>query len=377
MTYLITQIIVFLLLAAAFGFFWGWLVRGLACSHQQKAQRQDAKLLTEQVRSLEKENSALTHKIDWLEASNTDLNARLIDISSADNESADQSPSSQTGLEESIPADTELDLASLPGIKQHLSALDKHHLHSIKDLLEYGNTLRGRAELALDIGVNEETIRRWASCADLMRISYIDAITAEHLLEAGVHSVLALRAEEARELTAKLNHLMAEKDKATVEIEAVSNWIEQAKTLDSMSGIAPPATTDDEFLIDSIEGIGPAYRKRLAGEHVYTTLDLLQRGASAEGRASIAKTLTLRPEVIQRWVSMADLMRIPGVSGREARLLYTAGYQCVAALNHLSVEDLKNQLQKACSDSPHLGMPPDDETLKAWIRDSNSIHDVL
>lgn len=377
MTYLITQIIFYLLAAATFGFFWGWLVRGMACSQQRKHEQSDSKELASQLRGLEKENNALEHKIEWLEASNMDLNARLIDVIQPELVNK-KSESGEPEASPKAPEDpSEQGIASIPGIRNSVASLRKHNINTNMDLLEAGNTLRGRAELAALIDVDEIVIRHWVSTADIMRIPEITPFAAGRLVDAGIHSILALRSSDSESVMSQLDNVPTEDSGSSVTLKKLRQWIEQAQSLDVMTGIAPSSAADDEYLVDEIEGIGPVYRKRLAGLHVLTTLDLLQRGVSEEGRAQLGEAISLKPDVIDRWVSMADLLRIPGVSGREGRVLQAAGYKAVSELNHIKAEDLFFELQKACSETANLGAAPTEARLEQWISHSSSMHDIL
>lgn len=379
MTYLITQIIIYLLIAAAFGFLWGWLVRGMACAHQQKTQRKDSKHLAAQLRGLEKENNSLSHKIEWLEASNMDLNARLVDLAKVNPHHEQTSETGSAATSSDLPSSEGLSIVGIPGIRNYVAGLRKHGIQTTMDLLEAGNTLRGRAELAVQVETDETVVRNWVSTADLMRIPNIEPFSASRLVDAGIYSILSLRSRDPASVVIKLDNLPNTQGSGASSIHPreVNEWIKQAKELDVMTGISPSSASDDEFLVDEIEGVGPVYRKRLATLQILTTLDLLQRGVEEADRAQIASSLSLKKEVIDRWVSMADLLRLPGVSGREARMLHAAGFDAVGKLKHLTAENLQFELQKACNEMGSLGTPPTSERLEQWIRNATGLHDML
>ena len=68
--------------------------------------------------------------------------------------------------------------------------------------------------------------------------------------------------------------------------------------------------------IMDIEGIGPAYAKKLTEAGVKTTDDLLKLGASAKGREELGKKTGIDGKLVLEWVNLADLYRIKGVGAR-------------------------------------------------------------
>jgi len=71
--------------------------------------------------------------------------------------------------------------------------------------------------------------------------------------------------------------------------------------------------TATTYAIEDIEGIGPAFGKRLRDMGIETTQDLVDRGRNAADRKSIAERISVDDETITQWTRMADLMRVAGV----------------------------------------------------------------
>jgi predicted flap endonuclease-1-like 5' DNA nuclease len=97
------------------------------------------------------------------------------------------------------------------------------------------------------------------------------------------------------------------------------------------------ATPEDELAkykkdVEYIEGIGPVYGEKLREAGVPNPLLLLQRGASAKGRAEIAEQSGIRPDLILKWVNHVDLYRIKGIGSEYADLLEVAGVDTVVEL---------------------------------------------
>ncbi|MEM7141120.1 MAG: DUF4332 domain-containing protein [Actinomycetota bacterium] len=84
--------------------------------------------------------------------------------------------------------------------------------------------------------------------------------------------------------------------------------------------------------IDTIEGIGPKYRKALAKAGVTTTQGLLAAGGAKKGRKALASDSACTETQILEWVNRADLMRVKGVGEEYSDLLEHAGVDTVKEL---------------------------------------------
>ena len=99
------------------------------------------------------------------------------------------------------------------------------------------------------------------------------------------------------------------------------------------------------YSIETIEGIGPAYRAQLAPAGIKTTEDLLEKCGEASGRDAVAASTGISAKLLLRWANMADLMRIKGVAGEYAELLEAAGVDTIKELSHRNGENLAAKLE--------------------------------
>ena len=102
------------------------------------------------------------------------------------------------------------------------------------DLLTAGGTPKGRKDLAEKTEITETLILKWTNHADLMRIKGVAGEYAELLEAAGVDTVKELKMRRADNLTAKMAEVNEAK-KLVRQVPAensVSDWIEQAKTME-------------------------------------------------------------------------------------------------------------------------------------------------
>lgn len=98
------------------------------------------------------------------------------------------------------------------------------------------------------------------------------------------------------------------------------------------------------YNIEEIEGIGKVYADKLRQDGINTTEQLLEKGATAKGRAAIAEATGISPKLILTWVNHADLFRIKGVAGQFAQLLEAAGVDTVKEFRHRVAVNLHPRL---------------------------------
>jgi predicted flap endonuclease-1-like 5' DNA nuclease len=85
--------------------------------------------------------------------------------------------------------------------------------------------------------------------------------------------------------------------------------------------------------IIDVEGIGPAYKKKLKAVGVSTTEKLLEVGGTTSGRKALAEKAGIDETLILEWVNLSDLFRIKGVGSEYSDLLEEAGVDSVIELS--------------------------------------------
>ena len=120
-----------------------------------------------------------------------------------------------------------------PAYSEKLAAAD---ISTTDDLLKLCCDARGRKATAEKTGVSEGQLLKWANRVDLMRISGIGSEYSELLEAAGVDTVKELRNRNAANLAAKMAEVNETRKltRALPAEKAVSQWIEQAGTLDPL-----------------------------------------------------------------------------------------------------------------------------------------------
>ena len=125
--------------------------------------------------------------------------------------------------------------------------------------------------------------------------------------------------------------------------------------------------------IDTIEGIGPANKEKLAAAGVDTVEALLDKAGSKAGRASLSSSTGISEKVILTWVNMADLFRVNGVAGQYAELLVAAGVDTVKELAQRNAASLHAKMTEANEQKPVTRQVPAEKSVAKWIAEAKSL----
>ena len=125
--------------------------------------------------------------------------------------------------------------------------------------------------------------------------------------------------------------------------------------------------------ISDIEGIGPAYAKKLAGAGVSTTGRLLKIAANAAGRKNLASQADVTTKQVLEWVNRADLMRIKGVGTQYSDLLEAAGVDTVVELSRRNAENLFKAMTDLNTAKKLVRQVPSVDQVKDWISQAASL----
>lgn len=129
--------------------------------------------------------------------------------------------------------------------------------------------------------------------------------------------------------------------------------------------------------IDDIEGIGPAYARKLAGAGVTTTGRLLKLAADAAGRKDLAKQADVTTKQVLEWVNRADLMRIKGVGTQYSDLLEAAGVDTVVELAQRNAQNLFEKMVDVNTAKKLVRQVPSADQVAAWVAQAKKLPRVI
>jgi predicted flap endonuclease-1-like 5' DNA nuclease len=129
--------------------------------------------------------------------------------------------------------------------------------------------------------------------------------------------------------------------------------------------------------VRDIEGVGDAYAEKLEAAGIKTVEALLEKGASAAGRAAIEEASGLSHAHVLKWVNHADLFRIKGVAGQFAELLEASGVDTVPELAQRNAANLAKKMEEVNAEKNLANRVPSESEVEKWIEEAKSLPRVV
>jgi predicted flap endonuclease-1-like 5' DNA nuclease len=125
--------------------------------------------------------------------------------------------------------------------------------------------------------------------------------------------------------------------------------------------------------LEDIQGLGPGYAKRFKKRGIQNSCDLANMyltDNTATHKAS--KKLKIDFDIIRSWASMADLMKIAGVSGVDAEIMHAVGINSREDLLKIDIDETHHKMSKLDEKNHNITEIPTLSDLKNWIEAINS-----
>jgi predicted flap endonuclease-1-like 5' DNA nuclease len=131
------------------------------------------------------------------------------------------------------------------------------------------------------------------------------------------------------------------------------------------------------YQIIDIEGIGPAFTKKLKAIGINRTDQLLERGKTPKGRKELAAQSGIDEKKILKWCNMADLMRIKGVAEEYSELLEAAGVDTVKELRNRKAGNLAMALKEANAKKKLVRLVPGEKSVSKWVAEAKTLKPMM
>ena len=131
------------------------------------------------------------------------------------------------------------------------------------------------------------------------------------------------------------------------------------------------------YKIVDIQGIGEVYAEKLIAAGVKDTDTLLEKGATAKGRAALAEATGISEKLILTWTNHADLFRIKGVGPQFAELLEAAGVDTVKELAHRNAANLAAKMLEVNEAEHRTKRVPVESEIQAMIDQAKELPGVV
>jgi predicted flap endonuclease-1-like 5' DNA nuclease len=126
-----------------------------------------------------------------------------------------------------------------------------------------------------------------------------------------------------------------------------------------------------------IEGIGPVYGQKLAEVGIATVEALLEKGATAKGRDTLAEETGISHKLILEWVNHADLFRIKGVGEEYSDLLEESGVDTVPELAQRNAANLHAKMTEVNEAKKLVRRLPSQSQVADWVDQAKNMPRVV
>lgn len=129
--------------------------------------------------------------------------------------------------------------------------------------------------------------------------------------------------------------------------------------------------------IETIEGIGEGFGRRLKADGIATTESLLQLCTTDGGIERVCKCVDLDANTIRNWGTMADLVRINGLGGQWAELMWRAGVRNVQDLAGREIGELRARMREVNEKEHRVAELPGEKRVARFIEEASKLEPVL
>lgn len=129
--------------------------------------------------------------------------------------------------------------------------------------------------------------------------------------------------------------------------------------------------------LTNIEGIGPAIEGKLKEAGIDSCEELLEKGATSQGRKAIIDASGVSEKLVLKFVNHADLCRIKGVGGEYAELLEAAGVDSVPELAQRNSDNLAAKMSEVNEAKKLVRSLPSADTVSGWVGQAKELPRVV
>lgn len=129
--------------------------------------------------------------------------------------------------------------------------------------------------------------------------------------------------------------------------------------------------------IEDLEGIGEKTGETLRQAGITTPAKLLEACAAKNGRKALAEKSGIEEKKLLKWVNLADLCRIKGVSTQYSELLEAAGVDSVKELATRNADNLVLKMAEVNQSKPLVRQIPAAKSVAGWIEQAKTLPAVV
>jgi hypothetical protein len=126
-----------------------------------------------------------------------------------------------------------------------------------------------------------------------------------------------------------------------------------------------------------VDGIGEAYAAKLVEAGIETMGELLNHGATPEGREDLSEQTGISPKRILKWVNGVDHFSVLGIREEYGALLESCGVDTVKKLAEQDALDLFECLVEGNKGRKFIKRLPSPRQVEDWIKAARKLPDVM
>ena len=129
--------------------------------------------------------------------------------------------------------------------------------------------------------------------------------------------------------------------------------------------------------IETIEGVGAKYGKKMRAAGIRSTGALLKSGASAKGRKALAEKTGFSAHQILEWTNRCDLMRVRGIGEEYSDLLEASGVDTVKELRNRNAANLLAKMEEVNAAKKLVRRTPALSMVGRWVAHAKELPPVM
>ncbi len=334
-----------------------------------KNAQNEQKSSKDKLAELEKQRDSLNKDLIIAKGSNENIKARLADVQK-DNDSLKTDLKRAKEQKESLEKELEKKVSELNSEKELL----QNRLSSSQNELKAKSSVDDSVDINLimkKLAALEEDNKQLKKDLDITKKESMQIKNSLNSVgEQGNNEQTKLGIMGNVALNTSANSTKMQKSSQDVEIKS--------KTKDEKKTRAKRTTTKsykgESHDIEDIEGIGPAYGRRLRGVGIVTTKNLLKLCKNNPKKVTkVAKDVSLKEDVIVSWTSMADFMRVSGVDGQSAELIQAVGINSLEEFSQEEASELSKKMEKFNKTSPIVPEVPSKTRISIWLEEASKL----
>lgn len=160
--------------------------------------------------------------------------------------------------------------------------------------------------------------------------------------------------------------------------EYIEDYIQTQPNIPPVQSVIIPPIVEESWektaRVEDVEGIGPVYARILREKAGITTVgQLLEAGATRQGRKKLKEITGIGHKLILEWVNLADLMRIKGVNSEYSDLLEEAGVDTVKELGKRVPENLYQKMKEVNEKKHLVRRLPSLSQVEDWVMQARTL----